>query len=275
VFGASGVRFASTKATAHARVELADRRARLVTWDLATRTAGCDTRDAARIVAQSKVPDGGVERVETALPCADDATSISHVVVRTHGSEPSFGLNLSRGSVELHGLVAESERGVVVDAFGIIGARADSPLWRDAAPMRAEISRRQYDLVLVAYGTNESMSDKDGGAAYAKALSTLIDRIHAAVPEAECVVIGPPDRGERAHAAPSSVLNDLVAQALRVAREHHCAWFDSRAAMGGPGGHAEWAAETPPLAATDHVHLTPVGYRKLGALLAESLVAGP
>ena len=49
-----------------------------------------------------------------------------------------------------------------------------------------------------------------------------------------------------------------------AAKSAGCAFWDARAAMGGPGAAHEWYCNLEnPLATHDHVHLTREGYRKL------------
>jgi hypothetical protein len=43
--------------------------------------------------------------------------------------------------------------------------------------------------------------------------------------------------------------------------------------MGGDGGFARYLRETPQLARSDRIHLTPAGYQKLGETLGEEMVA--
>ena len=50
-----------------------------------------------------------------------------------------------------------------------------------------------------------------------------------------------------------------------------CAVWDWRRYMGGAGSIYLWARETPALAAPDLIHLTPAGYRRTAAALAQSL----
>ena len=49
-----------------------------------------------------------------------------------------------------------------------------------------------------------------------------------------------------------------------LASDVGCAYFSLYAAMGGSGGFAAWMRERPQLAASDGVHLTISGYKRLG-----------
>ncbi|MDY0059487.1 MAG: hypothetical protein RBU45_06730, partial [Myxococcota bacterium] len=58
-----------------------------------------------------------------------------------------------------------------------------------------------------------------------------------------------------------------------LAARHGCLFWDTQAAMGGPGSILRWAASSPALARPDLLHLTPAGYDLLASLLTEALTA--
>jgi lysophospholipase L1-like esterase len=59
----------------------------------------------------------------------------------------------------------------------------------------------------------------------------------------------------------------------RLAVEQGCAFFDTLAAIGGPGTIELWSREDPPRAQRDHVHYTWSGYAVWGQALADALLA--
>jgi hypothetical protein len=56
----------------------------------------------------------------------------------------------------------------------------------------------------------------------------------------------------------------------QVARENGCAFWDWRAAMGGPGSVRQWVQAG--LGQGDYTHLTGAGYRTIGGTLFEDLM---
>jgi lysophospholipase L1-like esterase len=65
-------------------------------------------------------------------------------------------------------------------------------------------------------------------------------------------------------------LAEIIAAQRRVAEAADCAFYDQFAAMGGAGSIAAWAAEQPPRARKDGVHLSRDGYSELaGAFVGE------
>ena len=184
---------------------------------------------------------------------------------------------LGDGVVRLFGVVMErGAAGVVVDTLGIRGARASVFLRWDEDVWRSQIRRRNPDLVLLAYGTNESGDDTDPIARYERRLSKVLARMRAAVPHASCVLIGPTDRPQKARRKwQHRKRTDQIIDVQRaVSARFGCGFWDAVRAMGGPLSMVTWARATPPLAAKDHVHLTARGYYVLADDLARALLDG-
>ena len=57
-----------------------------------------------------------------------------------------------------------------------------------------------------------------------------------------------------------------------VAQRNGCAFWETRAAMGGQGSIDRWRKQKPPLANKDHVHLTQEGYRLLATEMVKDLL---
>jgi len=185
----------------------------------------------------------------------------------------ALDIAVAGGAPEILGIFAESRSpGVVLDTLGINGARAATPLAWDAAAWATEAKARAPSLFVLAYGTNEA-----AGAwkvtRYEKSLEDLAKRVQAALPDTDCLIVGPPDMAAAGGGSrPRVIEHDAAARA--VAGRVGCAYFSSFDAMGGEGSYARWAKETPPLAAGDGVHLRAGGYARLGEKIAEALLSG-
>jgi len=182
------------------------------------------------------------------------------------------------GPVQLFGMVLERDTpGVVLDTLGIPGARAANQLLWDEQLFREHLRRRNHDLVVLAYGTNEAGDDAQPIEEYAANLRAVVARVRNAVPTASCLLIGPSDRPDRTEegAYVDRPRTMLVANVQRqVARENGCGFFDMIAFMGGPLSMLHWVDQDPPLAAPDHVHFTYRGYEILGNVLYDDLLSG-
>ena len=96
------------------------------------------------------------------------------------------------GEIRVFGFTSEREQsGVVVDTLAISGTRAanqlawNEDLWADA------IKRRDPDLYMLAFGTNESTDEDQSIEVYRSRLEQVLQRFKRAVPEASCLLVGP------------------------------------------------------------------------------------
>jgi lysophospholipase L1-like esterase len=184
---------------------------------------------------------------------------------------------LSKRPIWLFGLAVERDQpGVVVDTLGINGSRARYQLLWDDELHKEHLRRRKPDLVVLAYGTNES-GDESPLEDYERDLRAVVDRMRDAVPEASCRLIGPSDRPmqveERVFEDRSRTAR-LIEVQHRVALEHGCGFFDLVAFQGGALSMVQWAATDPAYASQDHIHYTRVGYQRLGEVLLSALLEG-
>ena len=181
------------------------------------------------------------------------------------------------GDVRIFGAALDRDQvGVTYEALGINGARITNALAWDEAHMAEQIRHRDPDLVVLAYGTNESGDTDVPIEVYERELVDLLGRIARAAPSASCMLLGPPDRAVHTREGWGTVprLIDIVAAQRRVSRAAGCAFYDQLEAMGGPGTIAQWADEPQPRAGRDRVHLTREGYAQLGNGVAAELVRG-
>ena len=184
---------------------------------------------------------------------------------------------VSRRPVWVYGLVVERDQpGVVVDTLGINGSRARYQLLWDEQVYQEHLRRRKPDLVVLAYGTNES-GDESPLEDYERDLRAVLQRMRDSVPEASCLLIGPSDRPMQVE---ERVFEDrartarLIEVQHRLALEQGCGFFDLVAFQGGALSMVHWAANDPAYAAQDHIHYTRVGYQRLGEVLLSALLEG-
>lgn len=196
-----------------------------------------------------------------------DSGSVHTIELRTTsaGRARIFGIAIERNSA-----------GVIYEALGINGARASRALNWDWTVLAGSLERRDPDLIVVAYGTNE-VSDRDLDLEeYSASFTTLLNRFHEAAPRASILVIAPPDRGVRiGHRwKPIERMSALVKAQRRAAFEAGAAFYDLFNAMSGSGSIERWATLAQPLAQPDRVHLTTAGYRLVADQLYSELMSG-
>jgi len=222
----------------------------------------------------------------------------------------SFSLQVPTGSRELR-LVARDrapveilswtverrQRGVIVETHGVSGAMADIVGRWDPAIVARELRERDPALVILAYGTNESVKPDLDLIKYDLAVRDAIRQMRAGAPNAAVLLIGPPDvnhpvgcgrnggaaaavcqprshAAEFCHWAPTRLLGEVRDVQMRAALAERAYYWDWRALMGGICGMHRWAINDPPLARPDHVHLNVAGYRATAEALHDTLMRG-
>lgn len=185
------------------------------------------------------------------------------------------------GQIRLHGfrpqyVVAPA---VVLDTLSVPGA----PLrgWHYVDPRLlpdSPAAARDYDLILLQYGTNEGASPAFDAATYADYLSAHLTRVRQLHPSARCILIGPTDRGVAGGAGVDPMKYARIHRRIaltqqRIGAAFRCAFWDWQDAIGGPGTAARWAQATPPWMQPDLTHMTAAGYAASGRLFATSPLA--
>lgn len=184
--------------------------------------------------------------------------------------------NTGGGPVTVFGAAVDAlEGGVGWDALGLPGATAILADAYDKAALGPQLRARRADLYVLFFGTNESSDPTLGEAELRRANASLLRTLRAASPDADCLLLGPTDQGGRTTdgrwiEAPGT---ERVIRVLReIAREQGCAFWSSRAAMGGPRSMLRWQRTSPPWGHADGIHLTREGYQRLARALAGDLL---
>ena len=176
------------------------------------------------------------------------------------------------GAPRFYGLIAEgTEPGVVLDAVGIDGARLATALAWGEASFEAAVRLRAPSLVAFAFGTNEAF-DADKLEKYRAQYQALLARVRVATPDADCLLVGPPDANAVAGGSEPRVA-EIDALQRSIAAELGCGYLSQLEIMGGPGGYTAWARKSPSLARGDRLHLSAKGYEVMASALADRLLA--
>jgi lysophospholipase L1-like esterase len=242
--------------------------------------------DHARVEIQYlRQPGGGTLRVDA------DGSEIGRVETEGDEKHPAFEMfSLPAGArsidvlvervpVRLFGVSFErNEPGVIYNSLGLNGAQVQMIVRSfERNQWAVELQHEQPDLVVVNYGTNESLYADYIERYYPGELREVIRRIKAAVPKAAVLVMSPMDRGERdssGQITTPATLPRLVEIQRRVAAETGCAFFNTFQAMGGEGTMGRWYENQPRLVSADFMHPLPAGAKKVGVLLDQALESG-
>ena len=161
--------------------------------------------------------------------------------------------------------------GVQVDCMSV---RGDSGIGHRnlgtelAGGMRATVD---YDLIILEYGINALSSSQKDYSAYGKLMGKVIDRVRLCYPDAQILLMGIGDRGQKikgeVHSLPTAPA--MVDAQRRTARDAGVLFWDTREAMGGEDAIVGWRADK--LVNADYIHLNAKGGAELASRLVKSL----
>jgi lysophospholipase L1-like esterase len=162
--------------------------------------------------------------------------------------------------------------GVTYEEMGLNGAELfDLDKWNPDL-RKALLAQAAPSLLVLAYGTNDMGRGDLDPADYRARAAALFTRLREEA-GSPILVVGPVDRGARKRRTLAALKAGArtVVEALRLAaQDAHCAFWDARAAQGGPGTITRWRRSG--WAQKDLVHLTGPGYARMGALQFEALM---
>jgi lysophospholipase L1-like esterase len=189
----------------------------------------------------------------------------------------SIELRVVSGNVRLFGYrFDKGGPGVQYSSIGINGGQVQMVLRYFAAEQWTEALRHEDPaLVVLNYGTNESIFPAYVEKQYPNELRQVIARIREALPNASLLLMGPMDRGTMngvGEIVTPESLQTLIAVQQKVAAETGCAFFNTFDAMGGAGTMGRWYHAQPRLVSADFMHPMPAGAAKVGALFEGALM---
>ena len=239
-------------------------------------------------VAYLEQPDGGTFSFEA------DGNELGKVeTTETTGEKPrpawrlfelpagtkKFTVRVESGRVRLYGVeFSKGRSGVLYSSLGVNGANITLLSERfNGAHWTAQLHHYKPDLVVLAYGTNESGFAKFVDSTWAAEMKLAVKRLQTALPDASILLMSPMDRGERNERGDIETIATmprLVKIEARVAEETNVAFFNTFQAMGGEGTMARWYAAEPRLVGSDYIHPMPAGAKIVGELLYRTLRDG-
>ncbi len=185
-------------------------------------------------------------------------------------------LRVTSGRVRLFGYrFDKNRRGVEYSSLGVNGAQVQMVVrYFETGQWTAVLQHENPDLVVLNYGTNESIFPEYIEKQYPDELRTVITRIREALPHASLLVMSPMDRGvmEGGEIVTPPALEKLIDVQRRIAAETGCAFFNTFEAMGGAGTMGRWYLAQPRLVSADFMHPLPQGAAKVGALFEGELI---
>ena len=246
--------------------------------------------------------DGGVEQQLTL------AAPPGPAVLELQGDTPlsTLQLRLIEGSLRSHGLalpVPPTAR-LQLDLFALPGATARA--WQNANLDYLQswfADAPTYQLVALAYGTNEGNEKPFDAGAYHQMLRQSVNQLKHMFPNSACLLIGPGDRGilvprqrlakssskksakqaagrNAANKEPgprvdllkySNIHTEITRIQQSIGVELGCQTWSMMSSMGGRASAYSWVRQRPPLMANDLIHFTVPGYQHLAQRFADDM----
>jgi len=236
-------------------------------------------------VAFLKQPEGGTFSFEAegvplgTVDTASDERQPGWISFELPPGSKKFAVRAVNGKVRLYGVeFTKAKSGVLYSSLGVNGANITLLSHAfNGAHWAAQLHHYRPDLVVLAYGTNESGFPKFVDTTWGGELKAAVRRVQAALPQTSVLLMSPMDRGERngrGEIETIAALPRLVKIEARVAEETGVAFFNTFQAMGGAGTMARWYAAEPRLVGADYIHPMPAGARIVGELLYGALRDG-
>jgi lysophospholipase L1-like esterase len=213
----------------------------------------------------------------TSVHTAADDIQLGFAEVPLPAGTTTLRLTITSGNVRLFGYRFDKDQpGVQYSSLGVNGAQVEMVAryfeihqWTEA------LQHENPDLVVLNYGTNESIYPAYVEKQYPDELRTVIGRIRAALPHTSLLVMAPMDRAEMKASGEiltPPAMERLIEQQRKIAAETGCAFFNTFEAMGGAGTMARWYEARPRLVSADFMHPLPAGAAIVGGLFESALV---
>lgn len=175
------------------------------------------------------------------------------------------------GGVEIAGVYLNNNNGVCIDNMSLRGNSGQTH--RKLSVERAAQMRQyvDYDLIIVEYGINALSSSQSDYSGYQKLMMQTISRLKECYPNADIIMLGIGDRGQKAGSEVKSISTseNMVKAQRDAARLTGVLFWDTRKAMGGENSVLKWRADG--MINPDYIHLNQKGGRELARIFVNSL----
>lgn len=185
-------------------------------------------------------------------------------------AEPTgkFEIDINCPGLVFLGAWLEGNSGIGVDCMSVRGNSGinNRKLNVDLASQMRQ--HTDYDLIILEYGVNALTSKQQSYEHFGKMLQQSAERVRECYPNAQIMIMGIGDRGEKfqgeVHSMPTAPA--MVDAQREAAKAAGCLFFDTREAMGGQDAIVEWKQRG--LANSDYIHINSAG----GKILATEIV---
>ena len=239
----------------------------VMTWKSGDNFSHLRGTDMCRVIFLSP----GISRVELVMDGndsfiydVDGSDLLRQIVLRRPAS--ALELRVLSGEIVVYGARLESSSGVIVDNLSVRSNNGGG-IFNVSSHLNRQFAKMlDYDIIVLQYGLNIMLPDKQNYSKYQKQLEDMIEYARAIFPESRIVVMGVSDRGivREGETEYSSIRSaDALTRHQKAAADNKGALFwDTWSEMNALGGLETFAERG--WVATDQTHFTYPG----GAVLA-------
>lgn len=179
-------------------------------------------------------------------------------------------------SPDVFGLSLEGRTGICMDNIAARGAAGYEFRKADQALLKSMYTDLDVQLLILQYGGNVIPNLKSTAEAeqYGRFFGAQIARFKKLIPGVSVIVIGPSDMSikEAEEFVTRPFLEDVRDAMKTNTLAQGAVFWDMYEAMGGKNSMVSWVNATPPLAASDYIHFSPQGAKKVGELFYTALI---
>lgn len=177
-------------------------------------------------------------------------------------------------SPDFYGLAIQQSRGVYVDNIAMRGSSGTEFHKMDLGLLTDQIGDDEVAMIMLQFGGNTmpGMKSSEQVNDYGRYFKGQIKRFKTVFPNAAFLVIGPSDMSlkDGLDYVTYPFLPEVRDALKKAAFAEGAAYWDVFEAMGGKNSMPSWVNSEPPLAASDYVHFSVEGARKIATWLFEA-----
>lgn len=179
-----------------------------------------------------------------------------------------------KDSPDFYAMSLESVNGIMVDNIALRGSSGTFFHQINNLQLKEFYDYLNVKLVILQFGGNVLPSIKDEQMAinYGNYIRYQISQVKKAAPNASILFVGPSDMSikDGTDYITYPLLENVRDEIKKVVLDNNCAFFDMYDCMGGKNSMASWVDQK--LAATDYIHFSPQGARKIATLFYSELI---
>ncbi len=213
-----------------------------------------------------------------ALNGADSLNSGGNFYMREYSVVPGSGQHQfkfkGKDSPDFYALSLEGQGGVIVDNIPLRGSSGTFFHLINNNQLKQFYDYLNVKCIILEFGGNTLPAIKDETMAknfgdYMRGQIAIVKRL---APQASILVIGPADMSikQETEFVTYPMLEPLRDAIKQAAFDTNCAFFDLYDCMGGKNSMSSWVEQK--LAASDYIHFSPQGARKMATLLYSALI---